>query len=115
MATRATTRGMLFIITPVLILATERGGSEALSEALSGERVEFVASRIGKAGARQGVEPDALAKIGCQLDGEREATYISHEHVHAGPEWVGVNAPPAAERQSSGDRRGGLKKCQKVF
>jgi hypothetical protein len=111
MATRATTRGMLFIITPVLILATERGGSEALS----GERVEFVASRIGKAVARQGVAPDALAKIGCQLDGEREATYISHEHVHAGPEWVGVNAPPAAERQSSGDRRGGLKKCQKVF
>lgn len=111
MATRATTRGMLFIITPVLILATERGGSEALS----GERVEFVASRIGKAVARQGVAPDALAKIGCQLDGEREATYISHERVHAGPEWVGVNAPPAAERQSSGDRRGGLKKCQKVF
>jgi hypothetical protein len=111
MATRATTRGMLFIITPVLILATERGGSEALS----GERVEFVASRIGKAVARQGVELDALAKIGCQLDGEREATYISHERVHAGPEWVGVNAPPAAERQSSGDRRGGLKKCQKVF
>ena len=73
MATRATTRGMLFIITPVLILATERGGSEALS----GERVEFVASRIGKAVARQGVEPDALAKIGCQLDGEREATYIT--------------------------------------
>jgi hypothetical protein len=32
-----------------------------------------VASRIGKAVARQGVEPDALAKIGCQLDGEREA------------------------------------------
>jgi hypothetical protein len=73
MATSATTRGMLFIITPVLILATERGGSEALS----GERVEFVARRIGEAAARQGVELDALAKIGCQLDGEREATYIT--------------------------------------
>jgi hypothetical protein len=64
---------MLFIITPVLILATERGGSEALS----GERVEFVAPGIGRAAARQEVELDPLAKIGCELDGEREATYIT--------------------------------------
>ncbi len=40
MAASATTRGMLFMIAPGLILAARAGGSEALS----GERVEFMAS-----------------------------------------------------------------------
>jgi hypothetical protein len=44
MATRAAMREMLFMITPVLIRATERGGGEALG----GERVEFMAPRTGK-------------------------------------------------------------------
>jgi len=93
-----------------LILATARGGSGALS----GERVEFVARGIGKVAARREFELDPLAKIGCELDGEREATYITvmSGSAHGRNGWAcfarraGGSRPAIAMEDS---------KCQTVF
>jgi len=49
MATRATTRGMLFMVAPVLTLSARAG----VGEALSGELVEFVAPGIARTAARR--------------------------------------------------------------